>query len=950
LEQVGGAKIVKFLASSNLSKDILRKIWELADPDRRGFVDRQQFTLIIRLVALACSPIYAGSTPTLERYHKTCKDESIPLPRFAEETPPLPLTSSSASASALPTASMVTPEVAVATPYYPPAQAPAPVAAAAHAPGPTLVWRPSPAESQQIAQWYSELDEGGLEQVGGAKIVKFLASSNLSKDILRKIWELADPDRRGFVDRQQFTLIIRLVALACSPANASPGYRPSLEHYYSSLQEWVPLPPLRLLDGPVPMQAAAAMAVAVAAPMAPHANAASTVPVPAAAAQTLEDDEEFSDFTAAPLPAAAPSSAPAPAADPLEAALASMDSALVGSLGALDAAANSASLSFGGSSFSPAPASAPASAEGSMGLLSGAGLEQQLNQAMQSVDHALASSSFGDAPASSGLGLAGGAASLLPSPDKLLSLSAPVTPSVPASAPVKAAEDEEPSLLGGEVTYDTPLGQPNQRMRYLDALAETDLAAASEEWDDFAEAQQETVVEAAATSETETAAQGQAQGQAQGVLWPEDANDKPSDFLPPAQSPSIDISALEPTISADPAPQVQQQQQQQEQKQEQQEEEDENFGSFVSFQEPPAAAPAPATAADPALSESFDAFSDLAVDTPPPLYSSLPALSSSSSSASISSSSSSVGDLGATPLLSMSPPIQPRLSSLSSSALADLAELSAPAPSASYAAAPGPGSGPASTLALGADKDESASGQGPSPWLSSVKAQSLSHEELLALLELLLRRNHCPEAAACAAQLRLRLRLAAIQDEKRAAVDNDDLETALALKLEAASCTGRLASLEEEARWQWRADNGLGLPLLDSLRALEEAAPDHPALPGSRGTEAFCATAAIDAAVAGGSEALACLAEQQALAFRRSRLALALRSSHPAHGAALQRLLSALGAILAQAAQAVDALRRLSQHDQEALAKADKLRVYRWLTWVIAVLSAVLLPISLTGL
>jgi hypothetical protein len=210
--------------------------------------------------------------------------------------------------------------------------------------------------------------------------------------------------------------------------------------------------------------------------------------------------------------------------------------------------------------------------------------------------------------------------------------------------------------------------------------------------------------------------------------------------------------------------------------------------------------------------------------------------------------------------------------------------------------------------------------------MSSVKARALSQDELLALLELLLRRNRYPEGAACAAQLRLRLRLAAIQDEKRAAVDNDDLETALALKLEATSCTGRLASLEEEARWQWRADNGLGSPLMDSLRALEEAAPDHPVLPPNKGAEALASTEAIDAAVSGGAEALAALAEQQALAFRRSRLALALRSSHPAHGAALQRLLSALGAILSQAAQAVDALRRLSQHDQESLAKAEKLR------------------------
>jgi len=117
--------------------------------------------------------------------------------------------------------------------YYPPGQwVPAPQAHISlnppAPPKPELQkgpeWEPSPSETQKIYEWYRNLDEGGLEQVGGAKIVKFLASSNLSKDILRKIWELADPDRRGFVDRQQFTLIIRLVALACSPASSSPTY------------------------------------------------------------------------------------------------------------------------------------------------------------------------------------------------------------------------------------------------------------------------------------------------------------------------------------------------------------------------------------------------------------------------------------------------------------------------------------------------------------------------------------------------------------------------------------------------------------------------------------------------------------------------------------------------------------------------------------------------------
>ena len=76
---IGGAKAVQFLKNTNLSRDALRTVWALVDSANRGMVDRYQFYKIIRLVAIATSPIYAGSAPTIERYYATAKD-SIPLP------------------------------------------------------------------------------------------------------------------------------------------------------------------------------------------------------------------------------------------------------------------------------------------------------------------------------------------------------------------------------------------------------------------------------------------------------------------------------------------------------------------------------------------------------------------------------------------------------------------------------------------------------------------------------------------------------------------------------------------------------------------------------------------------------------------------------------------------------------------------------------------------------
>ena len=75
--QVGGAKIVQFLVQSGLEKGTLRGIWELGDKDKKGWVNKKQFMLIMRLVAIAI----AGQSPTMEKYKATITNSySFPLP------------------------------------------------------------------------------------------------------------------------------------------------------------------------------------------------------------------------------------------------------------------------------------------------------------------------------------------------------------------------------------------------------------------------------------------------------------------------------------------------------------------------------------------------------------------------------------------------------------------------------------------------------------------------------------------------------------------------------------------------------------------------------------------------------------------------------------------------------------------------------------------------------
>ena len=79
-KHVGGMEVAVFLKKSNLPKDVLRSIWSLVDKENLGRVNLEQFTIIIRLVSIHCSPIFAGSVPSLDRYYDTVEDVNVRLP------------------------------------------------------------------------------------------------------------------------------------------------------------------------------------------------------------------------------------------------------------------------------------------------------------------------------------------------------------------------------------------------------------------------------------------------------------------------------------------------------------------------------------------------------------------------------------------------------------------------------------------------------------------------------------------------------------------------------------------------------------------------------------------------------------------------------------------------------------------------------------------------------
>ncbi|KAJ8011495.1 hypothetical protein DPEC_G00058820 [Dallia pectoralis] len=156
--KVGAADAAQFLKKSGLSDSTLGKIWDLADPERKGFLDKRGFFVALRLVASA----QGGDTNALS------------------------LTSSlSASLSSSFNASL---NVSSSDTH----------------------WAIRPEEKGKFDGIFeSLLPVNGL--LSGDQVKPVLINSKLPMDMLGKIWDLSDVDKDGHLDREEFSVALHLV-------------------------------------------------------------------------------------------------------------------------------------------------------------------------------------------------------------------------------------------------------------------------------------------------------------------------------------------------------------------------------------------------------------------------------------------------------------------------------------------------------------------------------------------------------------------------------------------------------------------------------------------------------------------------------------------------------------------------------------------------------------------
>ncbi|XP_032386507.1 epidermal growth factor receptor substrate 15-like 1 isoform X4 [Etheostoma spectabile] len=160
--KISAGDAAQFLKKSGLSDSTLGKIWDLADSEGKGYLDRRGFFIALRLVASA----QGGNDISLNNLN-----QNLAAPKFKDTNSPLLSVSSTV---------------------------------------PDSQWAIRSDEKGKFEGIFESLSPvNGL--LSGDKVRPVLINSKLPLDALGKIWDLSDVDKDGHLDKDEFTVAMHLV-------------------------------------------------------------------------------------------------------------------------------------------------------------------------------------------------------------------------------------------------------------------------------------------------------------------------------------------------------------------------------------------------------------------------------------------------------------------------------------------------------------------------------------------------------------------------------------------------------------------------------------------------------------------------------------------------------------------------------------------------------------------
>lgn len=188
-EQVSGkdARAI-FSRASKVSKTQLRLIWEIADHRREGCLDRSQFLIALRLIALA----QRGAEISVKGLRNFVGIHLVPSIEPAPS--PLPAEASGYDASR---------QVG---------EGPSHLDSGAAQAQRGIVWTVELEVLGRYDNYFVSLDAGGTGYIDGSSGVAFFGKSGLPRPVLKRVWQLADVTRDGKLDRDEFRAAMHMVA------------------------------------------------------------------------------------------------------------------------------------------------------------------------------------------------------------------------------------------------------------------------------------------------------------------------------------------------------------------------------------------------------------------------------------------------------------------------------------------------------------------------------------------------------------------------------------------------------------------------------------------------------------------------------------------------------------------------------------------------------------------
>ncbi|KAM0322962.1 hypothetical protein ACHAQA_009061 [Verticillium albo-atrum] len=192
-----GDQAKSIFEKAGLPNEVLGRIWQLADTEQRGALVQTEFVIAMHLLTSMKSGALRGLPNILPAPLYEAATRRLAAPRQSPTgTGPI---------SAIPRQMSGSTPMRTGSPLgRPPITAQSTGATGAD-------WLVTPTDKARFDQLYDDLDKTRKGYITGEEAVPFLSQSSLPEDALAQIWDLADCNSEGFLNRDTFAVAMYLI-------------------------------------------------------------------------------------------------------------------------------------------------------------------------------------------------------------------------------------------------------------------------------------------------------------------------------------------------------------------------------------------------------------------------------------------------------------------------------------------------------------------------------------------------------------------------------------------------------------------------------------------------------------------------------------------------------------------------------------------------------------------